>query len=76
MDAHTKLTIAAGVVGFAGVMLMGMANDSESGDRAKNIAWFLIGIGLASVFILIGVDNEEQIQALGHRAVVFCGFGG
>ena len=72
MDANTKLTIAAGVVG----MLMGMANDSESGDRAKNIAWFLIGIGLASVFILIGVDNEEQIQALGHRAVVFCGFGG
>lgn len=76
MDANTGLTIGASAVGFSGIMLMGMTNDSAAGDKAKNIAWFLIGIGLASVFILLGADNKEQVRALGYAAVALLGFAG
>jgi hypothetical protein len=53
-----------------------MSNDSDSGDKAKRLGYFLMGLGLASILILLAMENPQEIRQLGHRAVVFCGFGG
>ena len=76
MDAHMKITLAAVIVGLIGLIMFCMSNDSDAGDKAKRVAYFLMGLGLASILILFAMDSPQQIQALGHRAVVFCGFGG
>jgi hypothetical protein len=55
---------------------MGVSNDSESGDKARNVAYFLMGTGLAAILILVAKDSPEQVIALGHMVVAFCGFGG
>ena len=76
MDAHVKLTISAIIVAFVGFLLMGVSNDSESGDKARNVAYFLMGTGLAAILILVAKDSPDQVIALGHTVVAFCGFGG
>jgi hypothetical protein len=76
MDAHVKLTLASIIVGLIGVIITGMSNDSDSGDKAKRLGYFLMGLGLASILILLAMENPQEIRQLGHRAVVFCGFGG
>ena len=68
--------VGAAAVAIIGLVLTAMANDSESGGKAKRIGYFLMGIGLAAIFVLFVAHNPEEVRALGHRAVVFCGFGG
>jgi hypothetical protein len=61
---------------IAGVFLTSIANDTDAGDIAKRLAWFLILAGVAGVFTVLALDNPDNLKTLGYRAVVFCGFGG
>ena len=74
MDVNIKITVIASIFAFSGFLMVGMANDSDAGDKAKNLGYFIIGLGLAVIVIMLMAENPEEIKAVGHRVVAFCGF--